>query len=438
MTFPNPPFTLGENADKHLVEYLRNFDNFTYLEKPARKKIQTLKQDLRQEYKILKELWPLVLTDALKRLKRHDCREWDKKNKNIRFDSFFHEHSLGVTELEKVFTGFTEFEGMLYGASPDRYRDHIAHAFRVWIIGHGILNNCFEWDLAIDKGFEKKISEEEWQCMWAIAALCHDVGYPLTAIEKINQQARNTLRSLGLTPAGDLRFVFSQQMLPFHDTIIKLMSSKLVESAGEKPSESKYLTHLQNKYYLKLLKSFDKPDHGIASSLLISKALVYFLESDLSHDNRSPLSEEDARQFLIRREILRAIAAHTCQDIYHLKFDTLSFLLYIVDELQCWGRPTLEELQHQSGGLRDAEAKIKKFSRTHIDIQIKTHDDIWDRDQKDGLNNQLDKLHRMLRLAVDTPTLSKELFFRLSIINNMGKEGEFFLTNGKITKKAVK
>ncbi len=429
MTFPTPPFTLGESADKDLTKYLQKSGNFSYL-KIASGKMQELEQgDLRSQYRKLKELWPLVLTDALKKLKQHDSREWDPKKD---FSSFFHEHSLGINELVEVFTGFTEFEGMLYGASPDRYRDHIAHAFRVWIIGHGLLNNCFKWNLTAE-GSKENISKEEWQCMWAIVALCHDVGYPLAAIERINQQARNTLRNLGLTPAGDLRFAFSQQMLPFHDTIIKLMSSKPVNSLIKK---RKYLTHLQNKYYLKFLKSFDKLDHGIVSALLISKALVYFLESDLSHDDWSPLDREDIRQFVIRREILRAIAAHTCPDVYHLRFNTLSFLLYIVDETQCWGRPTLEELRHQSE-LREAEATIGKFSPNHIDIQIKTSDDTWDKGQKTGVNNQLDRLHRMLRLAVDTPTLPQELSLRFSVINKSGTKGEFLLKNNKINKTTV-
>ena len=304
---------------------------------------------------------------------------------------------------------------------------HIAHAFRVWIIGHGLLNNCFQWQLTAE-GLEKSISKEEWQCMWAIAALCHDVGYPLAAIEKINQQARTTLRNLGLTPAGDLRFAFSQQMLPFHDTVIKLISSKPIESSVAK---GKFLTHLQNKYYLKFLKSFDRLDHGIVSALLISKALVYFLESDLSHDGWSPLGPEDARQFIIRREILRGIAAHTCPDIYHLKYTTLSFLLYIVDELQCWGRPTLEELQHQSE-FRQVRAAIREFSQARIDIQIETDEDTWDKGQKKGVKNQLNRLHRMLRLAVDTPTVSSELYLNFSIINKGEVKGEFLLKNNKI------
>jgi len=423
MGFPTYPFSLGETADRELIQYLQTSKAFGYIES-ARSGIHELHlENFGGQYKKLKDLWPLVLTDALRELKKHDPREWPE-GKN--FNSFFHEHSLGVTELQEVFTGFTEFEGMLYGVAPDRYRDHLAHAFRVWIIGHGLLKNCFQGALSTDE-LDKSITEQEWEGMWAIAALCHDVGYPLAAIERINQQARTTLRNLGLTPAGDLRFAFSQQMLPFHDTIIKLISSKPVKSN----EENKYLTHLQNKYYLKFLKSFDRLDHGIVSTLLISKALVYFLESDLSHDSRKPLGQEDARQFLIRREILRGIAAHTCPDIYHLKFTTFSFLLFIVDELQCWGRPTLDELQNKSE-IRQSTAHVKEFTRTRINIQIDTDDENWDDGQRKGVVSQINRLHRMLRLAVDTPTPAPELYLKFSIVNKNGEKGEFLLVNNEI------
>jgi len=262
-----------------------------------------------------------------------------------------------------------------------------------------------------------------------VAIRGHDIGYPLSVIEKINQRARTTLGKQGLVPQGDLSFTFSPQILLFHDVIIKLMASKPVQkTAGQR---GMYLTHLQNKYYLKLLKSFDSLDHGIISSLLISRSLVYFLESDLSFDSWKPLKREDARQFIIRREILRAVASHTCQDIYHLDFNTLSFLLYIVDEIQCWGRPTLEELQHGPTDIKGGEATVKQFTSNKIDVSIKTDDDKWNTDQIRSIEYQVGKLRRMLRLAVDTPKLEKS-YLRFEVKNKVGQSCKLELNNGGI------
>jgi hypothetical protein len=442
MAFPRPPFRISketENADAALVRCLKADGGFSYLHADTRAILHKLEPtDLRKQNELLLDLWPRVLTDALRNLKQHDPREWDKKNKRVDYGSFFHEGSLGVTELRNVLESFAKFESMLYGASPDRYRDHIAHAFRVWIIGHGVLHDkhCFAGQLFSDGLFHGEnqeggqavppgISSNEWECMWAIVALCHDLGYPLSHLDRINTLARDALRQMGLVHGGDLQFSFSQQMLPFHETIIRLMASKPVREGKQ------FCTHLQNKYYLKLLKSFDNLDHGVVSALLVSKALVYFLESDLSQDRFDALTEEDARQFLIRREILRAMAFHTCQDIYHLRFDTLSFLLYMVDEIQCWGRPTLEELQHQPTGMPEAEAELRAFEGKKVAVVIHTGKAEWSTQQMDATGNQLGKLYRMLRLGVGTSML-KGHYLEFAVVPDKGKGMHLLLKNGKI------
>jgi hypothetical protein len=448
MDFPKPRFKISKNeakADAALVKYLRNAHNFPYLNSVTRKIIARLEaSDLRPQNKALLELWPKVLADALRNLKKHDPREWGKRKRRVSYSSFFHEGSLGVTELRNVLESFAKFESMLYGASPDRYRDHIAHAFRVWIIGHGILRakEClggllFSDDVPheenIEGGYARCIDEivaAEWECMWAIVALCHDLGYPLQHVETINALARDALGQMGLVHGGDLRFSFSPQMLPFHDTMVQLMASKPVQKGKG------FATHLQNKYYLKILKSFDNLDHGIVSSLLVSKALVYFLESDLSRDSRGPLDKEDARQFLIRREILRAIAFHTCQDVYHLRFDTLAFLLYVVDEVQCWGRPTLEELQHPAADMPEAEAEVVCFEPKRVAVIIRTGPDDWSQEQFVAARRQLGKLHRMLRLGVGTSALTGH-YLEFGVVPDKGKGVHLLLKNGKIAVKKV-
>ncbi len=402
MLFPNLPHTLNkkkssEDGDRFLLKLLKDRGNFSYLSEETRKRLKELKlktnqDDLRFLHKHLVELWPCILTDAVLQLIK-GSQDYDEDNPNM--DSFFDAATLGARELGEVLKGFSEFEGIMYGASPDHYRDHVAHSFRVWIIGQWILKKCFKRELSGLGDFDNDMEKEEWESMWALVALCHDIGYPLSKIEQINERARQTLRKQGLISEGDMRFTFRRQMLPFHDTIIRLMASNAVML----PHNDKYVTHLQNKYYLKLLKSFDRLDHGIVSSLLMSKSLVYFLESDLSHDARKPLDSQDARQFLIRREILRAVASHTCPEIYHLQFNTLPFLLYIVDEVQCWGRPTLEQLQHEAANIKEASASLNKFTSTEVDIEIRTKDKDWDESQQTRVLNQVLKLRTMLRLA---------------------------------------
>lgn len=457
--FPEPPFSLNdkEDGDTKILDYLKLSDcsNFQFFSNKTRKEISKLKldedKDLFAEQKRIFEIWPLILTDALRELKRNDPREWDDPE-DERTGTFFDETSLGVTELHDVLTGFSDFEGMMYGASPDRYRDHVVHSFRVWVIGHGILKSCLGGKLKISDEFDDLIESVEWECMWAIAALCHDIGYPLSHIEKVNKKARDALLKQGFMPKGDLRFEFSEQIQVFNDIMLRLMASKPTklpevlqskvtisteDSEEEKRLKEKkkrlYVTHLQNKYYLKLLKSFDELEHGVVSSLLLSKSLVYFLESDFCHDDWSPLTKEDARQFLIRREILQAIANHTCQDIYHLKFNTLSFLLYIVDEIQCWGRPTLEKLQHESADIRQGKADVKEFSKTRISVKITTEDEEWNKEHKKGVRAWVGRLRKMLRLAVGTPKYKRDnLYLRFEVQNQKNQHCYLELKGGRL------
>ena len=72
--------------------------------------------------------------------------------------------------------------------------------------------------------------------------------------------------------------------------------------------------------------------------------LIYFLESDFSINEDYTFDEEESRQFYIRREILRTIAAHTCKDVYHLDMLNFAFLLIMVDDAQEWGRKQISEL----------------------------------------------------------------------------------------------
>jgi hypothetical protein len=362
--FPTLPFKIDQDSDGALVKYLKATENFPFLKEQTRNIIAQLNEDgLLIQNKLLLQLWPQVLVDALWELKKHDPREWTNEDQGLDYGSFFHEGSLGVTELRDVLESFARFESMLYGASPDRYRDHIAHAFRVWIVGQAILSNSkgFQGNLFADNLFENEtgststksgISKIEWQCMWAIVALCHDLGYPLSHVDRINSLARDALRKMGLVPGGDLRFSFSQQMLPFHDTLIRLMASKPIR--------------IDNKF----------------------------------------------------------------------RFDTLAFLLYVVDEIQCWGRPTLEELQHQAMGMPGAAAQVTSFENDKVAVVIRTKMGKWSDEQQKGTLIQLSKLHRMLRLGVDTAML-KNRYLEFAVVPENGEGNHLLLKNGKISIGAV-
>ena len=437
--FPKPPFAF-DPTDRNLIGYLQG-GRIGYLGDESRVLIArlSLDDDLSHQQAVLRELWPSVLTDALRHLKRHDVREW---RDGIDFDSFFNRESLGMERLDGVLRAFRDFESLMYGARPERYRDHVVHTLRVWTIGDGLLRECLDGELYVPEcdpasclGLE--ISTEEWECIWAVAALCHDIGYPLTAVEHINERTRRALGPQGLRPLGDLRYSFSPQIRPLQETLLKLMSSKAVAAPStSEPGKPQFLTHLQNKYYLKFVGSLDYLQHGVVSALVVGRSLVYFLESDFCHDEHNALSKDDARQFVIRREILRAMAAHTCPEIYHLRFDTLSFLLFVVDELQSWGRPTFEQLRPGPDRPEDDVVEINEFGQKRISIRVTTRRR-WDALCQEDVKHQLSEIRKRLRLAVDAPKM-KELALRYEVVTADAGEGlALELDGGKIAEHPI-
>ena len=76
-------------------------------------------------------------------------------------------------------------------------------------------------------------------------------------------------------------------------------------------------------------------------------------------------------------------------------------LLYLIDEIQCWGRPTLEQSQHEAANIKEGYAHIECFSEKSVFITITTKDSEWDVPQQKGVLFQVLKLRKMLRLAVE-------------------------------------
>lgn len=104
------------------------------------------------------------------------------------------------------------------------------------------------------------------------------------------------------------------------------------------------------------------------SSIIIYKKLNYFKETDNNSDANYVFQEEDARQFYMRRDILRAMASHTCQDIYHIDVATFPMLLFVCDELQEWGRKSWKSMY--KGVTNNAvQLSIKTFNSCKIEYE---------------------------------------------------------------------
>jgi len=315
-------------------------------------------------------LWRLLLEKAIKCLRYHDDREPFMENNAKRPQVY------GVSELVEYYNKYIEFESMLYGSSQ-YYRDHVVHVLRTWLLGTTCLvrNNGKYLGFVSIQGEDDIILEyDEKLSIWTIIALTHDLGYPLEKAKGIIDKTHSMIATFVTNPGVSMDLSFHGAQNYMNDFIVRLMSSKMVHDSKRADTDKPYVARLQPKYYFKFQKSLEKTKHGIISTLIIYKLLTYFLESDYSINEDYGFSEKDRKQFYIRREILRAIASHTCTDVYHLFMGSFAFFLIIADDMQEWGRKYISELYVPATiDHTKSEVFFDIFEKKADDKEIKPH-----------------------------------------------------------------
>ncbi len=342
------------------------------------------------------EIWRNLIGKAIVYLKSQDGRE-----------KYHDDEDYGVEKLDEFFKTFREFESLLYGAQEERYRDHMAHMLSVFLVGEFLIRGTIGFDEidVNDKDFpeDKKISVDEKEAMWCIISLTHDLGIALERIVDISPKAKDMLAKFGIINMQELSYPFLR--LPLHDFAIQFISSDLEALAGN--DEKRFIPRIQSKYFLKFSEAYERRDHGIISCLVLVKNLVYFLETDYSLDLRRPLLLDDAKQLLVRRNILRAIAAHSNENIYYLTLPQFPFLLTIFDELHEWSRPRLIEMFEKERP--ETTVTVESLSETGVSYKVALSPRFTlSDDEKNRLRKEIckyfirkcEKIKRILRSAV--------------------------------------
>jgi hypothetical protein len=347
---------LSISDDRYILDYFSNErvnKEMTFIRNSTRtqlKKLRDVELPLQDENLML-TLWKSLVDDAIIFLKRRDTRE-----------KYHDDRTLGTDEMLAFLREFQRFEPILFGAVPN-YRDHVAHAFRVFVLGQSIIKKAIGFENLKLKEDLFEISPQEKEAMWCLCSLTHDLGYSLEVIHHINQRVRSMLQKFGNIPVQELEYSYFAQFGNISEFAVKFLSSDIT-----KLNKDSFSTHLQAKYYIKFLSALGNFNHGVISSIILMKDLVYFKESDYALDHFKPLKNEDARQFMIRREILRAIASHSCDDIYYLGIKNFPFLMTVCDEMQEWGRPRLVDITKRGGS--KTELTINKFDGKIVDYKV--------------------------------------------------------------------
>ncbi len=314
---------------------------YVYLSKQYRKKESEVAK--KSDIIIPSELWKELLQESIALLKRYDLREnQDLKNNFNKFDP------PDIVEISDYYERAVDFEKILYGSDP-WYRDHFAHVIRVWLLGLYIIFDLqnkiqspdFSFYVDIDNAL---FSMPELFAAYTIAALTHDLGYPLEKLKKLNKKISEILDSFGGVNWSQINASFSFDRYQSASTLLKLLSSKVSfhhASLNGEIRDHKRIGHsiddflimkkeinniaeyhrfnidqtanyriylrCQWKYHEKYFDSLEGYDHGFLSALLLHRKLVFFKEGEFAIEEDYPFSIEEARQFLIRREILELL-----------------------------------------------------------------------------------------------------------------------------------
>jgi len=385
------------------------------------------------------ELWRSLLSSALMSLKAKDKEDIGDLEK-VRNETYGTQ-DYGLDKLVGYFRAFSKFERLLYGSNK-YYRDHFYHLFNVWLLGSYFLKSYFKkggsYNLYLDcndtSSKKIKLSEIEIDSMWCLIALTHDLGYTLEKFSNINKLVKDIMPSFGNITFQELQYSLPLQNQYSYDYLLKFLSSRLTLLGRNK----RYSTHLQSKYYIKFLNSFENLDHGIMSCVLLMRHLVFFLESDFAYSNPSGphFKLRDAKQFQIRREILRAIAAHTCENVYHLRLNTLPFLLIACDEMQDWGRPRLDDIiTTQSNSY--TQIKYDCFSADNISYTISLWSDAKQKDIETEWKHRIDRYKKLFRTALEWKkrkfTFSIKLKFHQKFTNKTTLQKQFTFSQNEFS-----
>lgn len=326
--------------------------------------------------------------------------------------TFINPDKSGYDKLFKYFDAYVEFEELIF-ASDSFYRDHTLHCIWVYFLGEYLrrrgefkeLFSDMESDLtplevleelfqmsgyaerepkeyfafkvmeSAIKGLHKK--EEAIRC---IAALTHDLGYPLKKIEKINKSMKKVLPFFSVNTFADFSFEYGNIQQEFVKHFIDFLSrdtemnlsvvdEKVFEllmkmirfdevgtAVGVDHETIQTLTKEEMQSVLDAVEysqtyeapiskmmgfwnDFEEYRHGIMSAFLLCKNVRAFqrIDYDALQDSLRYKPGEELESMLAVNVILTSIANHTSEQ-FRIKSMAMGNFLTFVDELEEFSR----------------------------------------------------------------------------------------------------
>jgi len=367
----------------------------------------------------------------------------------------------GDSELFQFAKAAADFEDLLYGMSR-QYRDHTLHSLWVYFMGEYILRDLLpdvyqnlDWYvrnslrdtssypfklLGEARGVEEKLLNEankQKDAVWCLTALCHDLGYSLSQLHRLNENVEKVLRFLDLPGFTRIGYSFEVEHQYLGSQFLELMAGDvwIVPSPDEKEALIKNFRDAGT--YWRLCRALEKRQHGIYSSFIIYKLLDIFAEVWV-RDPAEPwgLEEEEAVDNLIRGNILFAIAQHEFEFAHLNTMGSLADILVLADELEEFSRFGRQLLARQYNDTM-AEVSIsfkphKTTRRRNLDIDI-TYEVAKDCNPKEFYVRKAKKLCRKYSLSEKDDSSRGSAQYMIGnikmVVKKDGKEFSFCLSS---------
>ena len=334
-----------------------------------------------------------------------------------------------LLDLVKIMKKYEENTGDLI----EKQRDHFIHSVNVFLLGLAIYSqnknyrDAFQ-EYVLKSPYKKfyrmgnRLSNEEFLYRWGVAALFHDIGYPVEIIGKqlkkfINDGVKSISSSYGADTAIDFKD-FNE-----FNTIVKIDPNFADEFTAHyprakflnlfKPTDimaqkiatdfsnvdvNKVVKHLDD--FVDIMGDFGFIDHGFFSSILVLNSYGYLIQKHAKNHDFFFYPIVDSATAILLHNYYRNVLQGNLFNLSEMnpRESPLAYLLILCDELQEWNRRPF--------GIKDKQ-------KSHVnDLEIVINDDRLDveyivRSGSIGLGFSEDK-ERLLKNVLSIPSIFKK------------------------------
>lgn len=461
-------FYLAE-MDKDSISFLKNKTAF---KRDIRKYIENLRdaENMNEKIEVSKKLWKVLFEAAM---------------------SYIDPDKRGYDELFKYFDEYVEFEELIF-ASDSFYRDHTVHCLWVYFLGEYITKKeeykfLFKKqldatevvrrlrDIMSQVGNDGKVAEFRYAAdeiiksdnyndsISCLAALTHDLGYPIKKINKINKSISKVLPYFSINNYDEFNFQFDNIQKNNIDSFINFLSENMTITMGQETNridavlgkilkidkgqiidanrENKAVLSEEEKAdinnnlevttklkihmgkYLRYCNDFEEYQHGIMSAFLLMRVVKAFGNSTLIYSDKSDIDiyDIDYSGIISKKAILAAVADHTSSGFRMTNMKGASEILTFVDELEEFSRISRANQSRQY---------VSEFCKTdiYVENEVFNIDFIFDNEKLDNLDPERAFKGRCKRFLTlfNIPKLSDNLKLRLRCIGKLSYDNNVY------------